>query len=142
MYMKETKLAHKNKYLCGNNIIHVSDSKHVILIKVTILLSLLNILLWQYLVITNSFINHLLLTNFTLLLIISSMLIGSLLSMFSNLTSVMVRAHTTCAHLPLLVGLRAPPLIQHKQHSCKYTYRWFIHVQLVNDQYKLGTFGN
>lgn len=26
MNMKQTKLAHKNKYLCGNNIIHVSDS--------------------------------------------------------------------------------------------------------------------
>lgn len=30
MNMKQTKLAHKNKYLCGNNIIHVSDSNHVI----------------------------------------------------------------------------------------------------------------
>lgn len=46
MNMKEIKFVYKNKYFCGNNIIYVLDSKYVILIKVIIFLSLLNILFW------------------------------------------------------------------------------------------------
>ena len=75
------------------------------------------------------------------MLIIPSILIGSLLRMLSNLISVMVRAHTTCAHFPSVVGFRAPPRMQHKQHSCwnmdmEHWYNLSIEWEL--DIYKAG----